>query len=481
MKIVGYTRKSTDSQVASQSVQEKEIREWCESQNHELLRVYHEETVSGGKAVERRTVLPLLEEELGSKSRDFDAVVVYRLDRLFRNPEEQFRWNRLTQKHSFQLFSVTEHVNLESASGRFQVGIVSIFNAYEREVTGERVYAHNRARAAAGLWPCGYPPIGYKLVNGKVEIGDRVEDVIKIFQTFVDCGGNATATALRLNEIGIRNKKGGLWVSYRVLQLLRAPAYRGYVQYDGLKVEADIPKIIPAELLSRVDAMLPALSDMPKKSRGGVRPYSGILKCSECGGLMTVQGAAQYREVAYGKSTILHRMWACKYRRNLKLCEGRMVSDKYIDKLVGQALEKLLYKYVDIIGEEALPETEKVNVKSNIKERLQSQRKRWIDAFGAGVIDLVELKDKVKVIDKELERVKEEPLKVDTISYEDALMFAEIIGDKWPDIPIEKKREILLSLSVTATVNTGDRPLWIEVTSILNQVPFRVSFKYTHR
>jgi len=84
-----YIRVSTDEQTKGYgpAVQEEKLRAFCKSQSDEYIledeHIYRDDGYSGSLSIEHRPQLSRLFENAGQDK--FDVVLVYRLDRFFRN------------------------------------------------------------------------------------------------------------------------------------------------------------------------------------------------------------------------------------------------------------------------------------------------------------------------------------------------------------------------------------------------------------
>jgi DNA invertase Pin-like site-specific DNA recombinase len=82
--------------------------------------------------------------------RSGDTLVVWRFDRLSRDVLDQHRrLAQLRDKNSL-LMSLSETIDITTAAGRLQLGIIGLFAQYERETTGERTRAGMRTAMEKG-------------------------------------------------------------------------------------------------------------------------------------------------------------------------------------------------------------------------------------------------------------------------------------------------------------------------------------------
>ncbi|MCE5199214.1 recombinase family protein [bacterium] len=482
MRVVIYTRRSTDRQAASPQTQETFCREYCEKHDHTVVRVYHEAAITGASEVERRTALPELVALLKDKKRrDFDGVLVWKTDRLMRNPGEQEHLIQLFDRHGVELLSIMDPVDRNTAAGRFMGRVIASANAYEREITGERIYAHHLAAFMRGEWAGGPKSMGLAWNKEKriFEADNRADDVAAAFQLYVRLNGNASATALELNRIGIASPRGGLWSNGPLLRLLRNPMYRQMLSYDGRRLPAPdrIPRIVSESLTQQADILL----DLSRRQFhhfcghqiGSPRTYSGILFCSECGAVLSSNGAVNQERRWYAG-------WLCSMKRKHGVCESKQVSVRYLDALIGRAMG-ILAKHIAKDVENALKRgsvTAKPvkNTQAHRQQKLSDMRRRTVDLYTQGFIDEAEFVSRVTDIDEKIRALSAEEAKQPAPPVSEEVIQALLsIAEHWPTVPDNERRGLLLQIGAEITVNTGKPdPLWIEMQTTIFPKPIRV-------
>ena len=135
MKVALYARVSTDDQNVNQ--QSKYLSEWSSKLGYEVVKKIEDEESGRLPLTERKHFLKLLEL---SKLNQFDAILIYNLDRLTRN------WDDVTliEKHfrdnwySCKLLSTSDSIDLSNASGRMMFRIKMAVSCYMPEDMREK-------------------------------------------------------------------------------------------------------------------------------------------------------------------------------------------------------------------------------------------------------------------------------------------------------------------------------------------------------
>lgn len=106
----------------------------------------------------------------------------------------------------------------------------------------------------------------------------------EVFEMFLNTR-NMEAIAGYMNDNGHRTSIGGLWSGPGVRCVLLGPTYRGFLRCAGeLHPCAELPEIVPADLVARVDAIFANRKDRTYRcdtSEWAV--FTGLLRCPGCG------------------------------------------------------------------------------------------------------------------------------------------------------------------------------------------------------
>jgi DNA invertase Pin-like site-specific DNA recombinase len=468
---------SSDMQQDSPATQRYLITEYCKRMDFEVVAWYVDEAVSAFKVdmVDRPAGSKLLA-DIKSKRRPFDAVVIVRLDRAFRNPRDQEDTLLYCQYYNCDVWEIDNgRIDTSTPVGEFMIALRGLLARMESRNTGKRVRDAISSNAAQGKWPSGYAPLGYtyvpgvpdskgKKVGGRLEPNDRAADVVRLFEVYAKTG-NAAHTAATMISEGIRTAKGYNFEVYSILAILRNPIYRQRIRYDGRETDAPdlIPRIVPKQLTDAVDAIIAHHKGTGPRARGSTRAYSSRLICANCGRRMV--SATTETRTGWGGS--IYKGWLCPNKK-VGLCTGtRQTSERLIDTLVGRALRDLLTACRDSIHN-APPEQQAkaVNVERQ-RQRLEAQKRRTVEAHISGHLESVGLTLNAEIdrIDREIAalEVVKQPAE---ISPEVLDRLVSLLDEGWGRLTESARKEMLMLLGVRITLGCmiGER-LWIELES----------------
>jgi DNA invertase Pin-like site-specific DNA recombinase len=133
MKVAIYCRVSTEEQSLEQ--QEQKAVDRCKVENWDFI--IFKEKISGAK--ESRTELDKLMQ--GIRNKEFNAVMVAKLDRLGRSLKHLIQLIEEFNNKGVQFICLDPEVDTKSASGRFFIQIIGAVAELERELIRERTKA----------------------------------------------------------------------------------------------------------------------------------------------------------------------------------------------------------------------------------------------------------------------------------------------------------------------------------------------------
>src|SRR3989344_597454 len=162
-----YIRVSTDEQIKGYglTVQDEKLRAFVKLHDYALVEkhIYRDEGFSGSLPVEERPGIKKLLED--ARNREFDVVITYRLDRMFRKTKLLLEMVDELEKHKVGFKSMTESFDTTSVTGKGLMSILAVIAEMERGTIQERTMNGRASAARDGKWVTGVPPYGYILIK----------------------------------------------------------------------------------------------------------------------------------------------------------------------------------------------------------------------------------------------------------------------------------------------------------------------------
>lgn len=174
MKIAIYLRVSKDELHTEN--QEIQLVEYCRARGDEIVATYTDH-ISGAK--EHRPALNDLLKALPTKA--FEAVLVWKLDRLGRSLQHLIRVVKYFESHSVNLICSTQNIDTTTASGKLVFYIFGAMAEFERALISERTKA-GIARARQNGKQIGRKP-GQKDAHARKTDGYKARWADKSLQT----------------------------------------------------------------------------------------------------------------------------------------------------------------------------------------------------------------------------------------------------------------------------------------------------------
>ena len=332
-RVVLYARLSVSKEESVSIARQLEAgRRYAEGRGWEVVGEFVDDGVS---ATANRP-----EERHGWKSllaaRDFDAVIIWKVDRLARRVLDFLRVDETLQKRGAGLVAVEDPIDMTSPMGRAFAVILAVFGEMEAAAISSRITAARSYIIRDGRWPGGGIPYGYQSVPnpdgpGRVLVKDN--ERIRWLSGAVAkalSGDTVNAIATWLTDSGAplpmrrteRTSGSTSWNRQTVDGLLRNPVLAGMTPHNPgraksakradpfavLRDERGRPVINPtlAIITTEEFAALQRLLDtrtVPQARKKAERQstsafLSRVARCDECGVYMC-RGTNQKRPVLY--------------------------------------------------------------------------------------------------------------------------------------------------------------------------------------
>ncbi|WP_079710180.1 recombinase family protein [Paraliobacillus ryukyuensis] len=291
-----YARVSTEDQVDGYSIEAQKDRLYQYAQNNdiEIIGEYIDEGKSGKSIDGRPEIKRLLKDANNGK---FNAVMIYKLDRLARNTKDSLEIVETLNNFNVQLISYSESIDTTSPYGKMFYTVISSYAEMERSTIIERGKMGMIQRAKQGFYNGGRV-LGYDSVNKHLVINEEEAHVVKLIFGYAEQEMGYKAIVSRINAMGYKTKRGCDFSINTVKTILDNPIYIGKIRFNMYQnwrekkrqgrnenytiVDGQHEAIITQEQWDRVQKIRNKRSHRPAQSS---TPYflTSLIKCPKCG------------------------------------------------------------------------------------------------------------------------------------------------------------------------------------------------------
>jgi site-specific DNA recombinase len=480
-RLIASIRLSRDTDTTNApATQRADITDWVAEHPGSRIDYWTEDLdVSGGiPMAERPGIGPFLAED---RLDDWDGIIGWRLDRLFRDQLDYLLWVRdIGDKHGKVIIDVEDGTDTSTPAGRRTLNSRAEAATYERQRASERRaraakrirqearyggglihFGLKRERYQTGVREDGRPAYAYRLVEHKPYADEARSIIGRIL-----AGASANSITRDLNARGIptsrdaqrildgQEPQGAKWTPANLLRYLRSPSLKGYVLcYPNVNGRSGRnPSIVygsdglPVRRVAIIDdETWNELQEVIKKSGEGRKTghrsnastlLLGIAHCGDCGGRLHSEIKGQYGVYRY--------YYGCQ-NRHYRGCKARLIPRDDLD-------ERMNYAMMDIFRDCELYE---------IKRGHGNERDRKLAEIGQAIVDLTtdrymrgvirpNYDEMLANLQKEESRIRATPPEP---SVETKIDTGETLGERYERENLHGRRVLLQKLGFTIHVS----------------------------
>ncbi|WP_394185117.1 recombinase family protein [Metabacillus halosaccharovorans] len=436
-----YARVSTLEQAEegySIDEQVRVLRDLCEREGY----VVHKEYVDRGKSGKNIKGRPALQQLLrDAKSKDFDLVLVWKVNRFSRKTKDLLNIVEELEKRNIDFRSYTERYETETPAGKMQFRMLAVIAEFERDNIAQNVKMGMLARAKEGSWNggqvLGYDVVGVPGENRKRKLSKLVinpteaQTVRKIFNLYIE-GNGYKSIANKLNKEGHRTKKNKDFSINGVKTILCNPLYAGFIRYNVRRdwnekrrnninphpvIEKGLHEaIITDEVWEKAKSIMANRSSKPNRIHDGEFPLTGIMRCPACGAGMVIGRTTNTLKDGTKKVLEYYVCGAWK-NKGSAVCRSNGVRTDYADKHVLEKLstiatnEVLIEQIVKRINNKKERDSSPLQHEyETLKKALEANHQRKEKVLGLYEDDLIQKEDLVQrlsTLNEEKEHLEE--------------------------------------------------------------------------
>jgi DNA invertase Pin-like site-specific DNA recombinase len=301
-QVYGYIRVSTTEQITGASLPEQKsaIKEYAKKNNLNIIHFYEESKTAAKKG------RPLFLEMIKNlKAGNADGVIMHKIDRSARNLHDWASVGDLID-NGIDVFFAHESLNMNERGGRLSADIQAVMASdYVRNLRQETIKGMY-GRVKQGLYPWA-APIGYNN-NGKGQLKtiDNVQSefVKKTFELYLNDDYNVRSLSTKMEELGLRNKRGNRVCKNGITKILKNPFYTGLIKVKGKTYDGKHESIIDPRIFKQVQLKIKGR----QTSKGIIHFYlfRKMIRCDLCNYIMSGEkqkGHVYYRCASKGCPT----------------------------------------------------------------------------------------------------------------------------------------------------------------------------------
>lgn len=356
----GYARTSSDNQIDNFSIpgQGDNIRDFAKRKGLNLRRIIVDEAKSG-KNMEREGLQYFLNHII--KEEKVEALVVNTLNRLARNSYHIHMIKDILEQHGVKLFVIEGGLSTENASSRLLFNMIGAFDEYDGENIVFQAKQGSIKRAELGLHN-GNRVLGYNNVETEygvkmLQINPEESKIVKQIYDLYERGHGMRTIANRLNQEGHRTKRGNLFSTTSIRDILDRELYRGNISYNEnenyrvkgrsktsenhVLTKGQHEAIVSNEQWEHVQYLRKKNSFHPNKTRRWGAILTGLLVCPQCGAKMTISNSSTKNKAG---EVIKRRYYVCSQfkSKGRTACKANGVRVEVIEDLVKQGLNEII-------------------------------------------------------------------------------------------------------------------------------------------
>jgi site-specific DNA recombinase len=291
-RVAIYARRSRQKEKLGIDVQIERCRERAADAGWEVAAEYADDGRSAYRAAERPQYQQLLRDMAEGR---FDAVLVYKADRIARDDNDRRQFERLYEENGLWLVATASgsQWDITTADGQrdFRESIIAAEH-YSRQLS-ERMRDYHRTLAREGRNSGGMRPYGFETDGVTVRVSEA--RIIQEAARRIIRGESLRAVCRRLNREGHGTASGAPWNPTRLKRMLTAQRYNGKRTVDGGEVPAVWPAILDDETFGTVGALLNDPHRRTVQSTARKHVLSGFVWCSNCGHRLYSHGSGKER------------------------------------------------------------------------------------------------------------------------------------------------------------------------------------------
>ncbi|MCU5639783.1 recombinase family protein [Bacillus cereus] len=309
----------------------------------------------------------------------FDALLVMDIDRLSRNRYDSAKIMQSLKLNDIKIVtSDGKIINLNDEQEEVMTGMQEVFANYEYNQIKKRLHRGKVSSAKQGNWVSGRVPLGYyydRTSKKLVRQEEEARTVELIFSYYTQEMLSLREIAIKLNQSGLRGKRGQPFNAKSVQRILVNNVYQGITSQHGFTTENTHEPLISKKMFSEAQKLNSQRSIKGSRAKEQKHSLSGLVKCGFCGYSLAIQ----VRQTVKGEA---RRVKGCG-RRDLvsgETCHNKTTSYDLVLNAIIDSLsphrQEILKKMEELIQFNDKFALDKNNEKEHLEDALNKADKK---------------------------------------------------------------------------------------------------------
>ena len=371
MKAVIYARFSSHNQ-REESIdgQIRECKEFAKKNQIEIVRTYIDRAMSA-KTDNRPDFQRMIRD---SAARQWDAVIVYELDRFARNRYDSANYKAKLKHNGVKVMSAKENITDDPTGIILESMLEGMAEYYSAELA-QKINRGMEQNVLEAKWTGGNLPLGYRISADKhFEVDPLSAQAVKSIFADYAAGKSIKKIVDELNQQGLRTTRGNIFGPNSLDRILRNQKYIGVYKYHGITSPSGIPAIVSKELFYEVQTMLKKNKAAPARKKANTDYLlTGKIFCGECKSNMI-------GECGRSRNGETHYYYKCANHKRARGCKLPAIKKDWIEsEIVKQTVNEVLTdQMIDYISENAVKMQRKeneLNILSELEKQVSEKKK----------------------------------------------------------------------------------------------------------
>lgn len=397
-----------------------------------------------------------------SENKQFQYVIVYKLDRFSRNRYDSAVHKKTLRNNGVKVISATELI-LDTPEGIILESMIEGLSEYYSAELAQKVRRGLKKSRLKGNFTGGIVIFGYYLKNKKLYINEPEAEIVR--KVFIDvCNGRLLKDiANELNNKNIKSSNGYKWNTNKISRLINNEKYIGKATFNGITYDNIFPAIVSEDLFNKTINCTSTNKRRTKHFRSHEQfILSGKMYCGYCNELMIGESGTS-------KTKRVYHYYKCRTKKQkLGHCDKTPINKEYIESQVidsifnfilqPQYIKSLVPLMVDLFNNK-IKSDDSVKLFEKLLNKVNKEIDNLLNAIKQGIISN-SIKESLHTLEQEKEELNVKIAKLKSkektkITYDQCSDF--LFSLVYLDLDVLENKKMLIQRFVRKVIIYDDR------------------------